>query len=149
MEKFKKIMQIMCAVLEAMAAVLVLIGIVLSAVSILSDISMFRSLVTETSTFKFYLEEIFTIVIGIEFLAMLCRPNSDNVMEVLIFLVARHMIVGDTTAYEDFVSVISVALLCVLRRYLSDTRKKEKGKGTFDGENKKEILEEQAEKEVC
>ncbi len=65
------------------------------------------------------------IVIGIEFLQMLCRPNSDNVMEVLIFLVARHMILGDTTPVDDFVSVISVGILCALRRYLHVTRKKE------------------------
>ena len=46
-------------------------------------------------------------------------------MEVLIFLVARHMILGDTTPVDDFVSVISVGILCALRRYLHVTRKKE------------------------
>ena len=65
------------------------------------------------------------LVIGIEFLQMLCRPNADNVMEILIFLVARHMIVGTTTTFEDFVSVISVSLLCVLRRYLHNLKIKE------------------------
>ena len=28
------------------------------------------------------------------------------------------MIVGDTTPYEDFVSVVSVVILCIVRRYL-------------------------------
>ena len=68
------------------------------------------------------------LVIGIEFLGMLCRPSSENVIEVLIFLVARHMIVGDTTPYQDFVSVISVALLCVVRRYLRVSGEKQKEK---------------------
>lgn len=142
MEKFKKIMQTACTILEMIAAVLVLIGIILSMISIIKDVSIFHSLMAELSTFKYYLEEVFTIVIGIEFLAMLCRPNSDNVMEVLIFLVARHMIVGDTSVYEDFVSVISVALLCVLRRYLKNTRKKDKDKDkeTSDVEIKKDVL---------
>lgn len=125
MEKFKKHMQHICEILELAAAVLVLIAILLSLFSIVKDIAVFQQLLNDTAAFKIYLENIFTIVIGIEFLAMLCRPNSDNVIEVLIFLVARHMIVGDTTPYEDFVSVISVALLCVLRRYLKYTRKKE------------------------
>lgn len=132
MEKFKKVMQIICVVLEMIAALLVLIGILLSAFSIVRDGSVFYSLMTEMSMFRFYLEEIFTIVIGIEFLMMLCRPNSDNILEALIFLVARHMIAGDTTPYEDFVSVISVCLLCVLRRYLKNTRKKEKDKEASD-----------------
>ena len=47
-------------------------------------------------------------------------------MEVLIFLVARHMIIGDTTPFEDFVSVISIGLLCVVRRFLHIAKEKEK-----------------------
>ena len=79
-------------------------------------------LMTDTSAIKQYMDQIFMIVIGIEFLVMLCRPNSENVIDVLIFLVARHMIVGDTTPYQDFVSVISVALLCIVRRYLRNNK---------------------------
>ncbi len=118
-EKMKKGLQEACDVLELGMAFLVLVGIVLAIISMLRDFQVFHSLAEDTSAFKIYLEEIFTIVIGIEFLQMLCRPNSDNVLEILIFLVARHMIVGETTPYQDFVSVISVALLCVVRRYLS------------------------------
>lgn len=115
----KKHLQTICDVLELVTAIFVLVGILLAIVNLLGDFDMFRSLMEDSSAFKEYLEKIFTVVIGIEFLQMLCRPNSDNVLEILIFLVARHMIVGETTPYEDFVSVISVALLCVVRRYLS------------------------------
>ena len=107
-------------------AVIVLVGIVMSIFSLLSDFEIFRLMLEDTDKFKPFLEDIFVIVIGIEFLQMLCRPNSDNIMEILIFLVARHMIVGDTTSFEDFISVISVGLLCVLRRYLHVTKEKEK-----------------------
>ena len=86
--------------------------------SLLRDVSLFRALASETDAFAEYLEKIFTVVIGIEFLQMLCRPDSEYVLEILIFLVARHMIVEHTTPYEDFVSVISVILLCMVRRYL-------------------------------
>lgn len=118
MGKFKKYVQMICEGLELIAAVLVLIGILLSVCSLVKDFEIFGELLNDISAFRHYLEQVFSLVIGIEFLQMLCRPNSDNVIEVLIFLVARHMIVGDTTPYQDFVSVISVALLCVLRRYL-------------------------------
>ena len=99
-------------------AVLTLIGILFSVFSLVRDAGIFKQLLTDTSVFKDYLEQIFLLVIGIEFLVMLCRPNSENVIEILIFLVARHMIVGDTTPYEDFVSVVSVVILCIVRRYL-------------------------------
>ncbi len=125
--KFEKYVHKICGILELFVALLVLVGILLSIGSLIKDFLVFRDLFMDLSTFRYYLEDIFTIVIGIEFLQMLCRPNSDNIMEVLIFLVARHMIISETTPYEDFVSVISVILLCVLRRYLHVTREKTQG----------------------
>lgn len=126
--RFKKNIQRLCETLEMAVAVIVLVGIVMTIFSLLSDFEIFHAMLGDTAEFKPFLEEIFVIVIGIEFLQMLCRPNSDNVMEVLIFLVARHMIIGDTTPFEDFISVISVGLLCVLRRYLHVTKEKERDK---------------------
>ena len=117
-KKLKKFILTGSEVLEFIVAVLTLVGIVLSVFSLVRDAGIFKQLLTDTSVFKDYLEQIFLLVIGIEFLVMLCRPNSENVIEILIFLVARHMIVGDTTPYEDFVSVVSVVILCIVRRYL-------------------------------
>lgn len=139
MQTFKKVIQKVSELLEHLVAVLVLIGIVLSIVSFLKDFTVFRNLLDDVSVFPHYLEDIFIIVIGIEFLQMLCRPNSDNIMEVLIFLVARHMIITDTTPYEDFVSVISIILLCVLRRYLHNTRVNEEEKGEAVLEKSEEL----------
>lgn len=126
--RFKKNIQRVGEGLELVMAVIVLVGIVLTIYSLLSDFEVFHAMLGDTTEFKPFLEDVFVIVIGIEFLQMLCRPNSDNVMEVLIFLVARHMILGDTTPYEDFVSVISVGLLCLGRRYLRVMKEKEKEK---------------------
>lgn len=133
LEKIRRIIQKICVFLDLIVAVLVLVAILLSIASIVRDVTVFQRLLTDTSEFKRYLEQILMLVIGIEFLGMLCRPNSENVIEVLIFLVARHMIVGDTTPYQDFVSVISVALLCVLRRYLRQNGEKQKKKEPDSG----------------
>lgn len=121
MERFKRLkaaVHIICDVLEMIAAALMLVGILFATFSLVTNVDIFRQLLSDTSSFRGYMDQIFMLVIGIEFLVMLCRPNSENVIEVLIFLVARHMIVGETTPYQDFVSVVSVALLCVVRRYL-------------------------------
>lgn len=126
--KFKGNITKICEVLELVVAVLVLIGILLSICSLVKDFAIFKEILNHTESFRSYLDQIFVIVIGIEFLQMLCRPNSDNIMEVLIFLVARHMIVTETTPFEDFISVISIILLCVLRRYLHDSRERAKAK---------------------
>ena len=125
--------------MELIVAFLVLVGIAFSICGLLKDFEIFRLMFKDIENFRVYLDQIFAIVIGIEFLQMLCRPNSDNIMEVLIFLVARHMIVSDTTPMEDFISVISIILLCVLRRYLHVTREKMKAEGKLSGEDKEDV----------
>lgn len=123
MEKFEILIQKICRILELMVAVLVMIGIVLALFSFLKNGEIFMDLLGDIDMFQQYLDRIFIIVIGIEFLQMLFRPSSDNVIEVIIFLVARHMIVVSTTPYEDFVSVLSIAVLCIVRQYLRGVRK--------------------------
>lgn len=129
MEKLKKYVQKACGLFELIMAVIVLIGIVLAIISMVKDVDLTQSLFQDTANFKEFLVNVFAIVIGIEFLEMLCRPNPDNVIQVLVFLIARHMIVGDTSPYEDFVSVISVAILLLLSRYLHMGKKGERGDG--------------------
>ncbi len=48
---------------------------------------------------------------GVEFIKMLCKPSAENVIEVLVFLVARHMILGTNSAVDILLSVLAVALL--------------------------------------
>ena len=86
MEKFKKYIHVLCNALELIAAGLMLVGIVLTVVGIFRNAELFSHLLTDTSQFREYMEQILMLVIGVEFLVMLCRPNSENVMEVLIFL---------------------------------------------------------------
>lgn len=127
MKKIVKWLQQICRILELVVAVFVLIGIIMAIFSLLKDnIRIFEELLEDMTSFRHYLEKIFVLVIGIEFLEMLCHPNSDNVIQVLIFLVARHMIVGETSPFEDFVSVLSIAVLIVLRKYMHSDHKKAK-----------------------
>lgn len=118
----RKYIHIVSEILELAAALLVLAGILIAGAGLILNRTHFSELFHDVSYFREYLEQIFTLVIGMEFLQMLCKPNSDNVLETLIFLVARHMIIGETNPYQDFVSVISIALLCILRRYLHNSR---------------------------
>ena len=56
---------------------------------------------------------------------MLCKPNAANVIEVLVFLISRHMIIQETTAIEDLLSVISISLLFTFQRFLKKNEKAE------------------------
>lgn len=117
-------------ILQLIVAILMLFGIIVALFGIIKNYMVFYELSVNMETFKQYLDSIFMIVIGIEFLQMLCRPSSDNVIETIIFLVARHMIVSNTSPYQDFVSVISIVLLCLVRQYLHRIR----GKSNVDSD---------------
>ena len=114
----KKILHIVCDVLELIAAALMIIGIVLAVIGLINDGELFRNLLSGDHAFMVYVERVFAIVIGVEFLEMLCKPTPDKIIQTLIFLVARHMIVGETTPVQDFVSIASIVVLFLLKRWL-------------------------------
>lgn len=125
-EKIKKWVTDICHILEIVTAVFVFIGIVMALTSLVPSVWEFWQHREGTESLMHFLEQTSAIVIGVEFMKMLCRPNSDNVLETIIFLVARHMIVVTTTTpMEDFVSTISIILLCFTRRYLKVSKEKD------------------------
>lgn len=115
-EKTRKIIHISCDAIEFILAVLVGIALIVSLV--LQTPTMANILLESNSTAGFteVLEEVMNIVVGIEFIKMLCKPNTDNVIEVLLFLVARHMIIGEHDALDIFLSVLSIAILFTVRQ---------------------------------
>lgn len=58
------------------------------------------------------------IVIGIEFIKMLAKHSPGSALEVLLYAIARHMIVGHESAVENFISVASIALIFCVRKFL-------------------------------
>lgn len=125
-EKIKKWTTDICHVLELIVAIFVLIGVVMALISLVPTVGDFWQNRYEADSLMHFLERASAIVIGVEFMKMLCRPNADNILETIIFLVARHMIIVTTsTPMEDLISTLSIVLLCFMRRYLSVSKKRE------------------------
>ena len=116
---------LICDILELAVACLVTVAILISLVKILPGFGHLLAANNIAEAFSEYLEELFAIVIGIEFLKMLCHPNSDNILETLIFLVARHMIINATTPLEDLISTFTVVMLVLVRRYMKHDKEGE------------------------
>lgn len=115
-DKLINAIQKVCDVLELVVAVLVGIGLLCALAFYLpSGLKLLLGSRGDTAGFLVFLENMFSIVIGIEFIKMLCKPNAENVIEALVFLTARHMIVGSNSALDIFLSVVSVALLYGVR----------------------------------
>jgi len=122
-EKTKKLLHNIGEILEMLLSGLMVIGILLAIAGFFLEGSTFQNILHEPGALMDYVERVFTIVIAIEFLQMLSRPNTDNVIEILIFLVARHMIVGESPPVQDLISIVGLTILILMRWVLHDIRR--------------------------
>ena len=87
------------SLLEVIISVLVLIGLVIDA-------------------FQTFLGHAFNLVIGIEFIKMLAKHSPGSALEVLLYAIARNMILGHGSAVENLLGVAAIGLIFVIRKFL-------------------------------
>ncbi|MDD6157010.1 MAG: hypothetical protein PUB52_08345 [Lachnospiraceae bacterium] len=116
-EKLRKFMQKTCDALELLIALCVGVALLVSVVLSVPNLIEVLSAQGSTDMFLVFLEQVFNLVVGIEFMKLLCKPSTDNVIEIVIFLVARHMIITTDSATDIFLSVLSIVILCVIRKF--------------------------------
>ena len=95
---------------------IVLVALLLSVVPLLQSLP---GLLTHGNSVEVreFLERALDIVIGIEFIKMLAKHSPGSVLEVLLYAIARHMIVGHEDAVQNLVSVGAIALIFIIRKF--------------------------------
>ena len=64
------------------------------------------------------LDDAIILAIGAELIKMLCKHTPETVIEVLAFALARQLIVGHAAPWENLITVIAIAILFGIRRFL-------------------------------
>ncbi len=64
------------------------------------------------------LDEAIILAIGAELIKMLCKHTPETVIEVLAFALARQLIVGHAKPWENLITVLAIAVLFSIRRFL-------------------------------
>lgn len=64
------------------------------------------------------LDKAITLAIGAELIKMLCKHTPETIIEVLAFALARQLIVGHTSPLNNLVTVLAIAILFGVRRFL-------------------------------
>ncbi len=116
-DKIRKAIQHLCDILETLVAIGVGISLIICVVLYLPSGVMAMAHGSSTEAFLHFLGQVFNLVVGIEFMKLLCKPSTDNVIEIVIFLVARHMIMSTEEPSDIFLSVLAIAILCVVRKF--------------------------------
>ena len=73
---------------------------------------------TDVSSLIGILDDAITLAIGAELIKMLCKHTPETVIEVLAFALARQLIVGHSDHWQNLITVIAIAILFAIRRFL-------------------------------
>ena len=95
--------------------------IVLSAVMLLVIITLIiRIPLLDISPEQFteFLGNALTLLIGVEFVKMLAKHTAENLLEVLMFAIARQMVVEHLNMVETLIGVVAIAVIFAIRKYL-------------------------------
>ena len=87
--------------------------------SIVPLVELMPVLLTDADSLEIrtFLERALDIVIGIEFIKMLAKHSPGSSLEVLLYAIARHMVVGHESALENLLSVGAIALIFIVRKF--------------------------------
>ena len=64
------------------------------------------------------LDNAIILAIGAELIKMLCKHTPETVIEVLAFALARQLIVCHAASWENLITVVAIAILFAVRRFL-------------------------------
>lgn len=112
-----KILQI-ADILEMIIGILLAISIAVLILFLANDLKVIMFSDNQLESFNNFLSTAFNLVIGIEFIKMLSKHNPETVIEVLLFALARQLIVEHTSTMENLIGIISIAILFAVRKYL-------------------------------
>ena len=104
--------------IELLISVLVGVAVVILAVWIAID--MFKMSVGKEGVdlLEVVFDKAITLAIGAELIKMLCKHTPETVIEVLAFALARQLIVGHSSPVDNLITVVAIAVLFAVRRFL-------------------------------
>ena len=105
-------------IFELLISVLVGLAIAGFAVRMVIDIINVSVSAKDVSALVSILDDAITLAIGAELIKMLCKHTPETVIEVLAFALARQLIVGHSECWQNLITVLAIAILFGIRRFL-------------------------------
>ena len=126
--RINRIIKRFCRWTEAVLSVVITIVIIISIFVMVVSLIKNPEAVESARGFGLFLEEVLYFIVGIEMVKMLMTHKMEDVMDVLILAMARHMLVTYTSVEGTLLQIIGICLLflvrCVIRKF-SNTEKKD------------------------
>lgn len=108
-------------ILELILASLLAVGVIISFTDILGyfRILYYTSPIDTLPVMQTFLGHILTLVIGLELAVMLIRHTPSSVIEVLLYAIARKMIIESKTMTDILLGVVAIGVLFFINKFLT------------------------------
>lgn len=106
---------------EVYLSILVIIGILVASLTVIEqikDMTLFVMGGYEVN-FQKFLTHAIELIIGVEFVKMLAKHTPGSAMDVLLFAIARKLIINEAQMLDSLLGVVAIALLFAVKKYLT------------------------------
>jgi hypothetical protein len=110
--------------MEILLSLFIIAGILIVSVSVATDLVRdIPALWSGRQTFDFtaFLGLIMKLIIGAEFVKMISKHTAESTIEVLLFAVARKIVVADSGYFDVGIGILAIAILFLIKKYLTVT----------------------------
>lgn len=104
--------------LELFISLIVGVAVIVIAVYTVVDITKVSFLGDAMDTLVSIFDKAITLAIGAELIKMLCKHTPETIIEVLAFALARQLIVGHAASWENLITIVGIAVLFGVRKFL-------------------------------
>jgi len=105
--------------IEVILAILIMMAVFLSGKDLINII--YKVYVTEAinsyDIFQKFLSHLLLLVVGLELALMLIKHTPANVLEVMLYAIARKMLIYTNTTTDILIGVIALALIFIIDKY--------------------------------
>lgn len=104
--------------IEIAISAVVLLAIIIAGFQVVREMIGLVGDAKAHESFTLFLGHAFNLIIGVEFIKMLCRHTPGSAIEVLLFAIARQMVVEHTSPLENLIGIVTIALIFAIRKFL-------------------------------
>lgn len=100
------------------SVILVIMLVLLTGILATEIVTIFGGDIRINAYLQNFLNQAMNIAIGVELIKMLSKHTSGTIIEVLLFAIARHVVVDHSSSLDSLLSVAAIAILFATRKYL-------------------------------
>ena len=114
----RKWLTTLASLMEILISAIVLIAVVVAAIDLVTELGILEGNLLSPENFDTFLAHALSLVIGVEFIKMLIKHTPGAAIEVLMYAIARQLIVEHTTTFETLVGILAIASVFAIRKFL-------------------------------